>query len=423
MIIKFPENLIKRKILLQITPFLKQENIILLSGPRQTGKTSLLYLLIKKLLKQGVIQSQIVYFDLEDVLVLDRINNLKGFDKFLDLLEREGANVSKRIFVFIDEIQYLNHPSSFLKYLHDHYKPKIKFIVSGSSSLEIKRKFTDRLTGRVYPFIVLPLDFEEFLFFKQKKTFSLNLWKEFCLFGGYPAVVLRKEQFVKEKELAGIYSLYVKRDIKDFGGIEDVLGFNKLVKLLSLQIGNLFSESELAVSVQLSRQTIRKYLFLLENTYVIKRLLPFFTNKRKEFVKMPKVYFFDSGLRNAVLGSFSQIEQRGDIGHLMENLIFHELYKKVFEKQAELRFWRAQTGQEVDFVWQKKTGEIIPIEVKYRNFTKPVLNRGIKQFIKKYQPKQAVMITKDFEDKINFKKTEILFLPAYKIMDFIRKML
>jgi len=162
-----PDNLIPRELLAEVIDFLDEENIILLTGARQTGKTSLLYLLIQHLWNSDFPESQTVYFDLENIHDYSLLNDLKDFNIFVELLKKRGVNPAERAYVFIDEIQHLSNPSSFLKYLHDHYKPRLKFIVTGSSSLEIKKKFTDRLTGRVYNFLVKPLNFREFLRFKK----------------------------------------------------------------------------------------------------------------------------------------------------------------------------------------------------------------------------------------------------------------
>ena len=182
-----------RDILEKITPFLDWEEIILLTGARQTGKTSLMYLLTDYLVREkGVLENQIVWLDMEKIIDLAAINSLEDYDDFLPYLKRKGANLEKRIFVFIDEVQYLNQASSFLKYLYDHNKPRLKFIVSGSSSLDIKKKFTDRLTGRVVRFAIDSLSFEEYLRFKNKSLDDREinyLLKEYLVYGGYPKIV------------------------------------------------------------------------------------------------------------------------------------------------------------------------------------------------------------------------------------------
>ena len=444
--ILFPEKLLPREILSKIIPFLEPENIVLLTGARQTGKTSLLYLLIRHLWNKGIPSCQIVYFDLENIYDFNLLQNLKDFNDFWQILKDKGVDQQKRVFVFIDEIQHLDNPSSFLKYLHDHYKPRLKFIVTGSSSLEIKKKFTDRLTGRVYRFLIKPLNFREFLEFKNEKelakilsAFNLRFWisvkcpeeyfkkitpshshrlndflKEYLLFGGYPAVSLKENPLIKQKDLQEIYSLYIRRDIKDIGKIDDVSGYNNLVSLLCFQIGNLVKEQELAVSSGLSRPTVKKYLFLLENTYVLKLLLPFFTNKRSEITKAPKVYFEDVGLRNGVINNFNLLNQRADSGAILENFVFSQLSKESSLADS-IRFWRSQAKNEVDFVWQEHINEPYPIEVKLTYSHKQPLLPGLKSFINLYQPAKGFVIHLGEFGFLNWRNSKIYLIPAWAV--------
>ncbi len=435
---KIPPNLLEREVLEELKKDLNQPEITLLLGSRQVGKTSLMFLLLK-FLSSKVPAQQIFYFDLENIIEAERLNRIKDFEKFIQLLKDEGADFNKKIYVFIDEIQYLDYPSRFLKYLYDHYKSQIKFIVSGSSSLEIKKKFTDRLTGRIHLFLIQTLNFYEYLCFlgeknlaqKKKeinlfkilneKKFSLPEWFEnlsssfseqfekFAVFGGYPGVIT-KETSQWPKDLMGIYSLYVRKDIKDLAEIEDIRGFNNLVCLLAWQIGNLVNESEISVSSGLSRPTLKKYLSLLENTFVLILLRPFYTNARLEYSKMPKVYFFDSGLRNATINNFKEFNQRGDVGALIENVIFSQL-NKIKPEFSEIYFWRSQAKAEVDFII--KNQEILPIEVKYQSLKKPTILSGLRSFLKQYQPQKAVVINKNLWTKIKFQKTEVYFLPVW----------
>jgi hypothetical protein len=444
--IVFPEKLLPREILPKIIPFLEADNIVLLTGARQTGKTSLLYLLIKHLKDKGILPSQIVYFDLENIYDFSLLQGLKDFNDFWQILKDKGVDQQKRVFVFIDEVQHLKSPSSFLKYLHDHYKPRLKFIVTGSSSLEIKKKFTDRLTGRVYRFVIKPLNFREFLEFKDERklakilsVFNLSFWvsgrhpekefekissshrhrlndllKEYLIFGGYPAVSLKENLLIKQRDLQEIYSLYIRRDIKDIGEIDDVSGYNNLVSLLCFQVGNLVKEQELALSSGLSRPTVKKYLFLLENTYVLKLVLPFFTNKRTEITKTPKVYFEDIGLRNGVINNFSLLNQRADRGAILENFVFSQ-FSKEDNLYQEIRFWRSQAKNEVDFIWQRNVKEPYPIEVKLNYSYKQPFPSGFKSFISLYRPSKGFIIHQGEFNLLNFKKTRIYVIPAWAI--------
>lgn len=444
--IAFPEKLLPRDVLAEALPFLDEENIILLVGARQTGKTSLLYLLIKHLRRKNISPSQIVYFDLENIHDLSLLQNLTDFNDFLQILKDRQVDLKKKVFVFIDEIQHLNNPSSFLKYLHDHYKPKLKFIATGSSSLEIKKKFTDRLTGRIYRFVVETLSFKEFLEFKGERMLAkkvsklgINFWlkhsssqikveefsdsekkklagflNEYLVFGGYPAISLRESPLVKQKELQEIYSLYVRRDIKDIGEIEDVSGYNRLVSLLGFQIGNLVKETELSISSELARPTVKKYLFLLENTFVLKLIPPFFTNKRSEITKTPKIYFEDIGLRNGVVNNFEPFAKRLDSGAILENFVYSHL-SKVDGFSERIRFWRNQAKNEVDFVWLKDLKQPYPIEVKIKYSQKQTLPSGIKSFINLYQPDKVFIVHLGDFAVFDFQKTKVYLIPAWAI--------
>lgn len=440
---KIPENLLFREILPHLKKKLDLDEITLLIGPRQSGKTSLMFLLLEFLQKEKQAPpEQIFYLDLENILFVEQLNKIKDFEQFARNLEAEGADLSKRTWVFIDEIQYLDHPSGFLKYLYDHYKGKIKFVVSGSSSLEIKQKFTDRLTGRVHPFVIHPLSFYEYLYFIQEKHLSQlkqanNLFsfiegsrkpkltetlivslqehfEKFAVFGGYPGVSLKKDESGRIEDLANIYSLYVRKDIKDIGHIEDIKGFNNLVGMLAHQIGSLVNETELSIGTGLSRTTIKKYLALLESTFVCELLRPFFTNARLELRQMPKVYFTDPGLRNATVNSFDSLDRRGDIGHLIENVVFAEILKKL-PQLWEIHFWRSERGAEVDFVLKGEGQKVIPVEVKYQPCTKPKIPSGLRSFIKRYQPEKSLVVTKDFWAEERMDQTQIYWLPTWMV--------
>ncbi len=425
---------------------MESENIILLTGARQTGKTSMLYLLIRHLLKSGVPPSGIFYFDLENIHDFNLINGLKDFNDFWSVLKDNGWAGQDRVYVFIDEIQHLDRPSSFLKYLYDHYKPRLKFIVTGSSSLEIKKKFTDRLTGRVFRFNVRPLDFQEFLQFRkedelkkalewanfrfwltgeepEKAIHDINpshisrvnvLLKEYLICGGYPGVSLKSNPLIMQKDLQEIYSLYIRRDIKDIGEIADIDGYNKLVTLLCLQTGGLIKEQELSVSSGLSRPTIKKYLFLLENTFVLGLLLPFYTNKRKEITKSPKVYFEDVGLRNAVINNFVPPDRRSDGGAILENFVYTQLSRQKGGYEG-LRFWRSQSKKEVDFIWQEGTDEIYPIEVKTRFSRRQPVPPGLRSFISEYTPPRAFILHTGGFNVMDFKNTRIYLVPVWAV--------
>lgn len=417
---------------------------IFLMGSRRTGKTSLMLRLINFLAEDKKIPiSQLFYFDLESLPETEAVLKLSypHTKKQLSLL---GAKENQDIFVFIDEIQYLDNPSSFVKLIYDHV-PGVHLILSGSSTLAIKKKFKDSLSGRKRLFQIKTLNFSEFLLFKDEQ----NLWEkkqsltltniiankisikeagetqmalgekfasyftEFILYGGYPETISFLES-QKEKELVDIYTSYIRKDIKDIARIASPDNFNRLTKILAVNAANLLNINDLLNDLNLSRPTIENYLFLLENTFIIKRILPFFRNKRKELISWPKIYFEDTGMRNLIMGNFLSLDRRSDSGALWENVIFGEIDKQK-EFLDEIHYWRTQAQAEVDFIFQRKDGTVIPIEVKFQSFTKPKIESALRNFIETYRPEEAFVFNKNLVAKEEYKNTRVFFLPAWMV--------
>ncbi len=375
----------KRKIADKIIKYLELDEILVLHGARQVGKTYILYWL-KNYLKDK--KKDIFYIDLEDSRIKKIID--LGINEFIDFLREEGhaPQINKKIYVFIDEIQYLKNPSEFLKLVADHHK-NIKLIVSGSSSFEIKNKFKDSLTGRTINFEIFGLSFEEFLLFKkyhynsqekitEKKQEELKLmYKEYVLFGSYPKIILSGSVEIKEKRLQQIIDTYIKKDVRELANIDNLESFNKLLEVLAAQSGQLVNIKELANTCKLSKQTIEKYLFILEQTYIIKLLRPYHNNIRSELSKTPKVFFYDTGLMQML---WLKELQREIIGSVFETSVFSELVKKI--GQNNIFYWRTKDKKEIDFILKNKN-KIIPIEVKL-NFER-FNSRTIKYFQDKYR--------------------------------------
>ena len=416
---KIPEikNLKNRKIIQQIKKFLPDKEIIVLHGARQVGKTSILSLLANQFLKSKAEENNLVYFDLEDFTLAELCN--KGVEEVVRYLKNQNCNFKKKIYLFIDEIQYLDNPSSFLKLFHDRYQNKIKLIITGSSSFAIKSKFKDSLVGRIINFEIFPLDFEEFLWFKQEKiNLSTDLaeitqnqlkilYQEYILNGGYPAIVLEPAKDKKEMRLKQIINTYLKKDIKDLAEIRNIRKFNDLLRILAVQSGNLVNLLELSSSLGIAVQTIEDYLFMLENTYIIKRIYPWHKNVRSELTKMPKVYFEDSGLANLLANQgFSKVIA----GNLLENAVYSDL-RKNFEAE-NIHFWRTNQGQEIDFILQKKNKLFAyEIKIKARDKDRLVLNK-----FKKYYPGASIyLVGLDFDDKEKSRGLNFLYPWEIKI--------
>lgn len=374
----------KRKIVDTIIKYLKLDEILVLHGARQVGKTHILYWIKDYLEEKG---KNVFYIDLEDSRnrkVLDT-----SVDEFIDLLREEGHAPKKnaKVYVFIDEIQYLKNPSEFLKLVADHHK-NIKLIVSGSSSFEIRSKFKDSLVGRTINFEIYSLSFEEYLMFRgyhyepgikftEKKINELKLmYKEYVLFGGYPKIALTDAVEFKEKRLQQIIDTYVQKDIRDLANVEDIESFNKLLEVLASQSGQMINITELANTCDLSKPTVEKYLFVLEQTYIIKLVRPYHKNIRSEISKTPKVFFFDTGLMQML---WLKELQREIIGEVFEVSVFSELVKK-YEKD-DVYYWRTKDKKEIDFVLKNKR-TLVPLEAKlnFERFNSRVINYFSKEY-------------------------------------------
>lgn len=423
------QNLVKREIFEEVANHLQEKEVTVITGARQTGKTTILLQLKDWLIQKNKARdSQIKFFNLDLISDFAEIQNQSDFAKFL----REELNKEKFLFVFIDEIQRLENPGKFLKGIYDLNLP-IKLIITGSSSLEIKSKIFESLTGRKRVFQLWPFSFNEYLssyepalldLIKKEKISSLNKKKicdyflDFVIFGGYPRVVLSKNNEEKIKTLNEIYSSYIEKDIVGFMKIKNPLTFSKLVTLLGDQIGNLVNLKEISNTLGINFRTTENHLSALENTFVIKLVRPYFTNARKELTKMPKVYFADNGLRNLAVKYFASFSDNRDKGKLLENFVYSSLIK---EWDGTVNYWRTKDKSEVDFVLKDYYGRIISIEVKSRELRKPEISRSFRSFIERYNPQTAFVVNLSLEEKIKINHTRIEFILPYRIEKVLKR--
>lgn len=342
-----------REITIKSEKYWKDDEVLIFVGARQAGKTTILKQIKSNLEKQNEL---CFFLDLEDSEYLELLNQSPK-----NLFKIFSIDLEKKSYIFVDEVQYLKNPSNFLKYIFDEYKGKIKLIVSGSSAFYIDKKFTDSLAGRKKIFNVYTLSFREFLRFKNENilaerdfgNFSLEeknkislYYREFMVFGGYPMVVLASQENKKDvlKEIA---HSYIKKDIYEANIRQDEL-FYRFFKILASQAGSLVNASELANTLNLSKTAIDNYLYVMQKSFHIALIRPFFQNIRKEITKMPKIYFFDLGLRNFFADNFNQVETRNDKGQLLENAVFRQFLEKY--DAGDIKFWRTIDQKEIDFV-------------------------------------------------------------------------
>ncbi len=354
---------IKRKIEYQINKYLNTKEIIALVGPRQCGKTTFFQNLFKTL-------DRAVFITFEDQKIL----NL--FEKNLDLFIQEYVIGNK--YIFIDEFQYADNGGKNLKFIFD--TQNIEIFITGSSAIDLTVRAFKFLVGRIFVFNLYPFDFEEYLSFKDinlseqlsiyKKSKELpssdflpgyeKYYEEYIVYGGYPRVVLAESEEEKKEILKNIYNTYFLREVRDILGLVDDYKLSLLIKALASQIGNMVNYQELEKLSEFSYPTLKKNINFLEKTYIAYFVRPFFTNKRIEIVKNPKIYFFDSGLRNSVLNDFRQLSQRNDAGALVENAFSIELTKKGLLQN----YWRTKRKEEIDFIVQFPDNKKIAYEIK-----------------------------------------------------------
>ncbi len=371
------DKIYQRTLIEEILPYLSSKEVLLIYGARQVGKTSLL-----KYLMEHHLQDNVFYFDLElrDLLELCH----KGTEAVFQYLLQKGASQKRKIFLIIDEIQYLENPANFVKIMHDHY-PSVKLIVSGSSSFEIKKKFKQSLAGRTVAFELYPLSFSEFLVFKNKNYFLQGenlslineelviLAEEFIRFGGYPLIVLESSEEKKKVYLSQVINTYIRKDIRDLGNIRNISSFNLLLELLASQSSQLLNVSEVANTLDIRRETVMEYILLLESTFIIKRITPFHRNIRSELVKNPKAFMLDTGMMHLLwMKEFPKVIT----GNAFETFVFSELMKS----GKKINFWRTSTQQEVDFIISD--GRLYALEAKL-NFEN-AKRMNLKSFFEKY---------------------------------------
>lgn len=385
---------VKRDVFWELKENLDKPEILLLTGPRQVGKTTTMHQLEDFLLAK---QEKVFFLNLEDPDYLKLLNQSPK-----NIFQIFPINLNKRTYLFIDEIQYLVNPSNFLKYLFDEYKNKIKLIVSGSSAFYLDKKFKDSLAGRKKLLIIFSLNFREWLRFKKegdlaKKSFeglTLSekekidiLYGEYLVWGGYPRVALAESEVEKTEILREIVFSYVKKDIYE-ANIRQDEDFYRLFKILAGQVGNLVNSNELAGTLGLSKTAVDNYLYILQKSFHICLCRPFFRNLRKELTRMPKVYFTDQGLRNFLINDFKLFSVRSDQGQLLENGIFRQLIDH-YGVEA-VKFWRTVAKKEVDFVLER---EKLAYEVKVS--PGKLKESKYNEFVKQYSDFKLEFIAKD----------------------------
>ena len=348
-------NYITRTLSKQIESNLFKGRAIMLYGPRQAGKTTLLKNLISKYDKKTI------WLNADNPDVREELTNVT--------LAKWRKIVGKKKVVVIDEAQRVNNIGLSLKIALDEIKD-IQIIATGSSSFELMSEITEPLTGRKYEYKLLPFSFSELVdnsdYITEKQSIESRL-----LFGSYPSVITNpgEEQLI----LSELTNSYLFKDIFAIDGIKKASVFDKLVKALALQIGSEVSYTELASLVSIDRKTVEKYIDLLEKCFVVFSLPAFSGNMRNEIKKGRKIYFYDLGIRNAIIGNFTSLSARQDVGNMWENYLISERIKKNLNKPfpSKSYFWRiiGKQNSEIDYI-ESGSNKLSAWEIKWNKASK-----------------------------------------------------
>jgi len=342
---------IQRHVQSRITEAIKPGRVVVLYGPRQVGKTTLL----------RDIQTT---FSQNDVLEVNS-DLLRHKEIFSSQDERRMREfIGKKKYVFIDEAQRIENIGITLKILVDFF-PKVAFIVTGSVSLDLAGKIQEPLTGRKQVFWIYPISFGELVdhigIFEAQS--QLERWLRF---GGYPKVITLESNKERKNYLEEIVSSYLYRDVLEFSGIKKPKIILQLLRLLAFQIGQEVSIAELTSSLGANRATVEKYLDLLEKSFVLYNVTGFSKNLRKEVTKMSRYYFYDIGIRNALIENTNRLSVRGDADMLWENYLALERVKTHKNKGvfSNYYFWRTWDQEEIDWV-EEREGKLFGYEFKW----------------------------------------------------------
>ncbi len=334
----------------------KTKKSVILYGPRQVGKTTLAKTIIEK------IGLKTLFINADDKIYNDVLSSqdIKQIDRL----------ISGYQLIFIDEAQKIENIGINMKLIIDSH-PEIRILATGSSSFDLSNKIAEPLTGRVWTYTLFPVSCEELIDESSEFEYNRDLEKN-ILYGSYPELFMYKNTKDQIAYLKQLTNSYLYKDILEYADIKHADKINKLLKLIALQIGSEVSLSELSISLGISRETVSRYLDLLEKSFVIYTLRGFSRNLRKEVTKMNKIYFIDLGVRNSIIENFNSLEFRNDAGALWENFLIIERMKKNHYNQNFVSpyFWRLHTGAEIDYL-EDGGGKLMGYEFKFgKNISK-----------------------------------------------------
>jgi len=372
-----------RKIFDEIKPYFYVPEAVVITGMRRTGKTTLL-----NWINEQIESKNKIFLDLENPLNR-RYFEGENYERIKKNLEFLGIDFTEKAFIFLDEIQFVRNLPSMAKYFIDHYG--VKFFLTGSASFYLKNLFSESLAGRKYIFELFPLDFKEFLIFKDL-TFNIPIdnpvdktvyetmapfYDEYIQYGGFPGVVLKTTQEEKKKAIDEIFTSFFQLEVMQLGDFRRNETIRDLMLLLAQRIGSKLDVQKISKELGISRPTLKEYLAFLEGTYFIKLIPPFSKGRDTEIRKMPKIYLCDCGLVNHLV--------KIDPGMVFENCVFQTLRTK-----GTLHYYQKKTGVEIDFILNKE----LAYEIKLKPYESDL--KRLKTIASELDLKEYRLISKEY---------------------------
>lgn len=367
--------MIQRTLQKVLEQYMGKGKALLLIGARQVGKSTLFRMLTETITEDTLLWLNCDFQSIRDTLVNPTLTTLQ-------LL------LSNKTTVVIDEAQRVANIGMTLKMIVDNF-PHIQLLVTGSSALDLHNRLNEPLTGRKIEYHLYPISTGEL--YAAKGLLGVNeLFERRMIYGSYPDVLLGA--LPPEKMLTELTESYLYKDVLEMEGIRKSSVLQKLLVALALQVGSEVSYNELSKIVGVDNKTVEKYIDILEKCYIVFRLNSFSRNIRTELTKSKKIYFYDLGVRNAVLHSFAPLELRQDNGALWENFFIAERlkYNHYTDRLVNAYFWRTSDKQEIDYI-EEVNGELYLFEMKWN--TKKQKTKLPNLFVETYHPKQADVIT------------------------------
>lgn len=340
---------IKRDLEPLIENWLFKGKIITIYGPRQVGKTTL----AKKILRTHNAEND--YFNCDIPSVALNFENPEPV-----LLKRL---IGKARIIVIDEAQRISNIGLTLKIIHDTI-PQVQVIATGSSSFQLRNSINEPLTGRGLEFLLLPFSLNELTQLYRPHEIDALL-PFFMRYGLYPEII-EKSDTEAETLITNLAAKYLYKDILEFENLKKPELLTNILQLIAFQLGAEVSRNEIASKLYTSRETVERYIDLLEKAFVVFRLKPLARNQRNEVARKEKLYFYDTGIRNSIISAFQPLDLRKDTGALFENFMIVERLKyiQLQEQQRNLWFWRTHDGKEIDYI-EEFNGNFHAYELKW----------------------------------------------------------